>query len=224
MLRKIKFAAIAVFAAAIGLTATASHAAVIVQSGSTYGGWAISLPAGISLVVDSTDNGTLSLEKFAAFPNMEGLPITFTQKSADADPTIDFLNEQVTNLSGSTWSGFQYLLGNVGSTMGAGTVSFSGTTFAPPAGYSSPSVSSSVITYLGTQNDGDTANWGFGSDGDLIINANPSTGDQFTQDFFFKEQPLSNSVPLPASVWQSLTGLLGLGLIVVAKNAKKLVA
>jgi len=226
MIGKLKTAAIAVFTAAIGVAASSSHAAVIVQSGSTYGGWDITTPAGISLVVDSVTSNTISLEKFAAFPNMEGLPITFTQVSANAVPLIDFANEQVTNLSGSHWSGFQYILANVSESLGAGAVTFQGpgSIFAPPVGYTGVSFTSNLITYTGSQANLATASWGFGADGDLIINANPSHGNTFTQDFVFKEQPLTNLVPLPAAGLQGLAGLLGLGLIASAKTAKKLMA
>jgi len=223
MLSKLKVTAIAVFSAALGLSASASHAATIVQSGNTYGGWAITVPAGIALDVDSTSGNTLVLEKFAAFPSDVGLPIMFTQTSGSALPTIEFVNEQVTNLSGTGWAGFQYQLVNVSSTMGDAAASFSGTTFSAPAGFSSPTVTSTDISYPGSQANGTTVSWGFGGNG-LFINAAPANNLQpIAQDFVFKEIPIT-SVAMPAAVWQSMAGLMGLSLIALARNAKKLVA
>jgi hypothetical protein len=225
MFGKIKIAAIAVFAAALGLTASASRAAVIVQSGDTYGGWTITLPAGISLVVDSVTGSTISIEKFAEFPNDEGLPIDFMQTPGTiAVPTIDIANEMITNASGGGWSGFQFLIANISEGLGSGAASFSGTTFTAPTGYSLTSSTSDTITYTGSQANGSTSAWGFGPDGDLIINANPSAPGTFGQDFVFKEQPLTNLVSLSSAAWQGLAGLLGLALVATVRNAKKLLA
>jgi hypothetical protein len=226
MIGKLKIAAIAVFAAALGLTASASRAAVIVQSGDTYGGWTITLPAGISLVVDSVTSSTISIEKFAEFPSDAGLPIDFMQTpGTTAVPTIDIANEMVTNASGGGWSGFQFLIANVSEGLGSGAASFSGSTFVAPTGFTLGATSGTSITYTGSQANGTTSAWVFGSDaGSLIINANPSAPGTFGQDFVFKEQPLTNLVSLSSAAWQGLAGLLGLALVAGARNAKKLLA
>jgi hypothetical protein len=227
MSRTLKLAAIAIASAVFGF-AGASHAATILQNGSTVDGWIVTEPAGISLVVDGvgTYNGksVLLLEKFATFSNMEGLPITFVQANNSATQYIDIVNESITNLSGQNWTGFQFLLPttSIGGPAPAfvqdpnavipGFDNTAGSPFAPPSGggvnYTSVNFSPSTVTYTGSQPNLTTALWGFGTDGDLIINANPITNGN--QVFNFKEQPLNAPViPLPAAAWSSLSGLLG---------------
>jgi len=240
MTRSLKLAAIAIVSAVLGF-AGATHAATILQDGSTVDGWAITEPAGISLVVDGTAtyNGksVLLLEKFATFSNLEGLPITFVQADNTATAYIDIVNESITNLTGTTWSGFQFLLPNTDS-MGP-TPTFvddpsaviqgfpAPSPFVPPTGggvnYTGVTITPTVDTYTGSQPNLTTATWGFGTDGDLLINAQPVIGGN--QVFNFKEQPLNAPViPLPAAAWSSLTGLLGLALVGYGKNLKKILA
>jgi hypothetical protein len=230
MSRRFKTAAIAVFTAILGFSAAQSQAATIFTGGSA-GGWNITVPKGISLVIDSTDGGVLKIEKFADFPSTEGLPITFMQAGAGADATIDFVNESITNSSGQNWTGFQYLLTNQSQSLGSAQATFQpppGGIFVPPSDPSAGVVYTSFVyaptnvSYAGTQPNGTTAKWGFGSDGDLIINANPSAAGTFAQTFDFKEQPLTGPmVPLPAASWQGLAGLLCLGMIAYGKKLKK---
>jgi len=210
-----KMAAVAGMTAVLGLFSGAK-AATVLTSGSTYDGWVVTEAPGISLVVDNATGSTLTLEKSAVFKNDEGLLITFTQASSGAASTIDINNESITNVSGGAWSGFQFLLANSG-----GDATF-GATFANPLGGGAPTVGADTITYAGTQANFATSMWGFGSDGDLIINANPEgLGTTFT----FKEIPVTGPlVPLPAAGWQGLVGLAGLGLVAFAKNLKKLTA
>jgi len=242
MTRTLKLAAIAIAAAVFGF-AGATRAATIIQNGSTVDGWVITEPAGISLVSDgvATYNGksVLLIEKFATFSNMEGLPITFVQANNSATQYIDIVNESVTNLTGQAWTGFQFLLPNedvMGPTPAfvqdptatiPGFDPTAGSPFAPPTGagvaYSGVTFSPTVVSYTGSQPNLTTAAWGFGTDGDLIINANPVTNGN--QVFNFKEQPLNAPViPLPAAAWSSLSGLLGLALVGYGKNLKKILA
>ncbi|MDP9174819.1 MAG: hypothetical protein M3O30_13285 [Planctomycetota bacterium] len=240
MSRSFKIAAVAVFAAMLGFSAATSQAASVLVNGQNVGGWTVTVPKGISLVIDSDgsdDGGVIKIEKFAAFPSMEGLPITFMQNSAKAAPTIDFVNESITNLSGQGWTGFQYLLTNQSQGLGSGQATFApppGGIFVPPAPlppdqsgvlYSSVHYAPTEVDYGGVQPNGSTAKWGFGTDGDLIINANPSASNTFAQVFDFKEQPVSGPlVPLPAAAWQGLAGLLSLGAMAYGKNLKKVLA
>jgi hypothetical protein len=180
---------------------------------------------GISLVVDSDTGSTLSLEKFATFPTPgEGLVITFTQVSPTAASSVDFNEESITNVTGSTWNGFQFLLLDA-----AGAASFvqnSSSPFAPPAGYTSSTFGADSLSYTGTQANLATSFWGVGSDGDLVINADPlGIGTTFS----FKEIPSAGNappapVPLPAALWQGSVGLLGLGIIAAIKNRKQTIA
>ena len=171
----------------------------------------------------------MDVEKGATFlPSNagEGLLITFTQTSASATGLIDFTNESITNATGSTWSGFDFILLN--SNASASFVSSASSPFAPPAGmFTTVSVTSvdgnpTVVYGGGSQANFATSLWGIGADGDLIIDANPlGIGTTFT----FKEVPVTGPlVPLPAAAWQGLAGLLGLGLIAKAKSLKKLMA
>jgi hypothetical protein len=231
----LKTAAFTLISAALGLMSVSSPAATIVQSGNTYGGWEITVPAGVALDVDSTSGNTLVLEKFATFTSTTPLTIEFTQVSAGALPVIEFANEQVTNLSGSNWTGFQYQLsgmpngipstfqGSLVSDTPEGTI-FVANTFAPPPGFGAPNSGFTSITYSGSQPNGTTESWGFGpsAPGLFIEGIALSIPQQPTGHHFdFTESPLTNPVPLPASAWQSLTGLFGLGLIAVGRNVRK---
>jgi|HubBroStandDraft_1064217.scaffolds.fasta_scaffold169930_1 hypothetical protein len=228
MKRITKLAAVAGFSAVLGLMSSASKAATVVSDigGS---GWTATF-SGLSLTSDPTQSaGQLDVEKAATFSAAnagEGLLITFTQTSASAKGLIDFTNESITNVTGSTWSGFDFILLN--SNADASFVSSANSPFAPPAGmFTTVSVTTidgnpAVVYGGGSQANFATSLWGIGSDGDLIIDANPlGIGTTFT----FKEVPVTGPlVPLPAAAYQGLAGLLGLGLIASAKSLKKLVA
>jgi hypothetical protein len=228
MKRITKLATLAGFSAVLGLMSSASKAATVVSDigGS---GWTATF-SGLSLTADPTQpSGQLDVEKGATFlPSNagEGLLITFTQTSASATGVIDFTNESITNATGSTWSGFDFILLN--SNASASFVSSANSPFAPPAGmFTTVSVTSvdgnpTVVYGGGSQANFATSLWGIGADGDLIIDANPlGIGTTFT----FKEVPVTGPlVPLPAAAWQGLAGLLGLGLIAKAKSLKKLMA
>jgi hypothetical protein len=212
-----KLAAVAGLTAVVGMFSGTSRAATVLQSGDTYDGWVVTEAPGISLVVDNASGSTLSLEKSAVFQNDNGLLITFTQADADAASTIDINNESITNVSGGSWSGFQFLLANSNA-----SASFTGTTFTNPIGSKAPTVSSSTITYAGSQANFATSMWGFGNSDGLFINTNPlGLGTTFT----FKEIPVTGPlVPLPAAVWQGFGALAGLGLVAFGKSLKKVTA
>jgi hypothetical protein len=203
--------------------AGSSQAATVLSSGSQVDGWSISFPVGISLVSDG--GPTLTLEKGAAFTNIEGLVITFTQVSYNASPTIDITDETVTNVSGQDWSGFQFIAANtLTGNAGAATLepnAFNNST--PP--FTTQTDSPSTITLGGgVQPNLATADWGFGSSGgDLVIDANPATSG-VKKVFDFKEIPVTSVIPLPAAGWMGLTGLVGLGLISSAKRMRKILA
>src|SRR5580658_1527449 len=114
MKRITKLAAVAGFSAVLGLMSSASKAATVVSDigGS---GWTATF-SGLSLTSDPTQSaGQLDVEKAATFSAAnagEGLLITFTQTSASAKGLIDFTNESITNVTGSTWSGFDFILLN----------------------------------------------------------------------------------------------------------------
>jgi hypothetical protein len=225
----IKTAAIAAFTAILGLGA-AAHAGttgiVTVNSGGTYDGWKIYFPEGegVALVQDvQTSSLQLVLEKDAEFTTTQSYLITFLQDSTVSAPatTITIANESITNASGVDWTGFSFSL----LTPFTGPAFEAGHAFVPPAGYTTVSTSSSVITYGGSQPNGTVSLWNqtpASATNDLVINSNPLTGGSL-QSFSFKELPLV-SVPVPAAAWTGLTGLLGLAAIAYGKNLKKILA
>jgi hypothetical protein len=190
-------------------------------------GWSATF-SGLSLVSDPDQpSGQLDVEKAATFTQAsagEGLLITFTQTSASAKPIIDFTDESITNVTGGTWTGFDFILLNSNSS--ASFASSANSPFAPPAGIFSTVTTTTIdgnpaVVYGGgTQANLATSLWGIGTDGDLLIDADPlGIGTTFT----FKEVPVDGSapVPLPAAVWQGFAGLAGLGLIAAAKRLRR---
>jgi hypothetical protein len=213
-----KFAMATAFLAAAGFAGT-SHAASVLASGDTVDGWKITFPVGIALV---SDGPGVTLEKFAAFDSSEGLDITFTQVSATAAPVVTISDESITNVTGSSFGGFQFLLANT-LPGNAAPASFSGSAFnGDTAPFASQSDSADDITLTdGTLANTDTAKFGFGVDaGALTIDANPASSGLFKV-FDFKEIPVT-AVPIPAAAWTGLSGLIGLGLISGAKRLRRI--
>jgi hypothetical protein len=222
----LKSASIAVFSL-LALGTVGNAQTVPVHTGATYDGWKIFFPEheGVSLIQDtSTNTLQLVLEKSATFTSTNGFLITFAQDSSVSAPatTIEIANESITNTSGVTWSGFAFSL----LTPFAGPNFQAGRTFAPPPGYTTPTVSAGLITYPGTQADSTTSLWNQNpatDTGNLVINTDPLTGGSL-QSFSFKEVPLTGAtVPVPAALWTSLTGLLGLAVVGNRKSLKKMI-
>jgi hypothetical protein len=209
--------------AALGL-ASSSQAATLLHTGDVVSGWKISFPSDITLF---SDGGTdLTLEKDPTFFSTEGLVITFTQLSASASSQIVIQDENVTNLSNTSWSGFQFLVGGtLGATFQPGAFD-NGADSAPFPTEGIDSAHDTISLSGGTLANTDTAIWGEGGSNplasDLVINANPGTNGML-QNINFKEIP-TTSVPLPAAAWSGMTGLLGLGLLASAKRVRKLLA
>jgi len=205
------FAGIGAIAAMLGMAAPAGAAQI--TSGQNVDGYVISFPSQIALFVDPSPAGTLKLEKVASFGSIGGLVITFDKVSANAPSTIDINTENITNHTGSDWGGFIFALINLG-TNGTFTSKFNGA----PAGFNGGAFSSgnTMVTYSGFQANGATSTWT--SNPDLVISFADASGV-----LNFKELPVG--VPLPASAWQGLVGLLGLGALRYGKSIKaKLIA
>jgi hypothetical protein len=220
----------AVILGVLGFGATQAKAGSVIRSGDTVDGWTITYPTGISLIEDAVVGNTLQIEKEAAFTSMEGLVITFTQDGPKADVAkyISIVNENVTNLSGQTWNGFQFfLLSPLAPTVKAASF---GSEFNEITPFTTASVTSQVNTNDtftigggGSVASGTTALWGYDPNGgDLVIDANPSC--RYTQTFGLKELPNAASVPLPSPAWMSLIGLGLAGLMVHGKMIKKAIA
>jgi len=221
-------AALAAVVGMAGVSQAVTVTSTVLTSGDVEGGWRITFPVGIALAEDSGSNGVnLVLEKTAAFDSLEGLDITFTQVGTSATSTITITDESVTNVSGSAWSGFQFLLlntlpGNAAPGVFAPGEAFAGST--PPFDGPQSDTPDDITLGGGTLGNTDTAKWGFGAaGGDLVIEANPATtGEKKVLDF--KEIPIVAAVPLPAAGWTGLSGLVGLGLIAGAKRVRRLMA
>lgn len=226
---RFKPAVVAVFVAVLSLSVSA-NAATVLKSGDTVGGWTITFPSGISLIQDDSPGGViLKLEKGATFTSLNPLAIRFVQSSFDAVSEIAILNESVTNLSGQTWIGFDFLVVDSGLGNG-GTAQFksSSDVFQNISPFTSTEFSPSKVSLRGgSVADGETFQLGFDgatSGGDLIIIGAPSSpnGANGTfKTFDFHEVPI---IPLPAAAWTGLSGLLGLGLIGYGKNLRRMLA
>jgi hypothetical protein len=205
----------------ISATTSTAPAATVFANGSSVSGWTITESKGIALVVDSATSSTINLEKAATFSSAaEGLDITFTQTSASAASTIDFGNESITNISGTPFTSFEFLLMNPG-----GDVASFGSSFAPPSPFTTKTATSDTVTYTG----GSLANFattffGTGTDDDLIIDA---TTDGIGTTFTFKELPGGGvtppppAVPLPATDWQAAGLLSALAAVAGVKRLLK---
>lgn len=224
--KQFKLAIVAVFAAVLSLSVSA-NAATVLKSGDTVGGWTITFPSGISLIEDNGPNGmTLRLEKGATFTSMEGLVIRFVQKTFNAASEIAIVNESITNLTGQTWGGFQFLVTDQGlGNNGSAQFKSSSDVFQNISPFTNTDFTSSRVTLTGgSVGDGETVQLGFDgetSGGDLVIIGAPSSANGTRQTFDFKEIPI---IPLPAAAWTGLSGLLGLGLIGAGKNLRRLLA
>jgi hypothetical protein len=207
--------------AGLGICGSSARAATVLTTNALVDGWQVTYPVGIALVQDDNNsNGpVLELEKMAAFTSLEGLVITFSQSSYSAAPSITILDESVTNISGSDWNGFQFLLTSpLAPTLPAAsfTSSFNNSAIGP---FTTSSVSGDAVSLSGgTLANDSTGLWGFGpTGGELVIAANPSASGM-RQIINLKELPNTSGggtgpmVPLPAAVWSGLTGLLGLAI------------
>jgi hypothetical protein len=213
---KIKITAIAVAICAMVAIVASAPAATVLTSGSTYDGWIVTIPPGISLTESSATSTNLDLSKTASFSTQaEGLLIVFTQDSASAAPNIIFQNETLKNNTGSGWGGFEFLLLNPNA-----SATFSGSPFTPATGYSLLSADSTTtsVLYAGAQADGASSQWGLGDNGGELTIATDPSGIGTT--FVLKELPLTTqfvsglpvivgqpiAVPLPPALWQGLAG------------------
>lgn len=191
--------------------------------------WDSSLDSQLTLVSKGVVGNNFFIEKDATFNanDLGGLAIVFQKTSPDAK-TLVINDETIINNSGIAWNGFNFALGT-GSDPNSGMPGFAFATSDGSSGLGDFSIKpftsfnfSSQDTVLtvadGTVNQGDVWLPGSTSQMGLAIVAN---GDSVSS-FALKEIP--NAIPLPAAAWTGLSTLLGLGLIGIAKNARKLLA
>jgi hypothetical protein len=179
----------------------------------------------------TSQGSEIFVEKAATFtePN-QGFQVAFQPISGanGAATSIDFTDETIQNNTGSAFSGFQFILMNIG-TANATFPSVSNV-FAPPAGtgynYTTVSLNSAgdILSYTGSQDAGSTSSWGSAAAGDNLLIDAPAGSD-----FSLKELSESGgggggggTVPLPAAAWQSLLTLAGLGAIGLGRRKARL--
>lgn len=238
---KLKVALLAAVAS-VGFAFTPSTASAATYKDFSAYGWAAFLDdahGGSSVDLTVIDGGTtntldLQLQKFATFgPNFTSggdvnpISIVFRQVAANAVPFISIEEENVLNDTGVSWGGFRFILEG-----GTGGVQPSFDT-AASAGFSvSPFTTSTFINdnrELRVEGGGAVSStngsnlWQPGNAaGALVIDALPFATGSVRQTFVFKEQPIL--IPLPAAAWTSLSGLVAVGLLVGAKQARKILA
>jgi len=208
-------------------------------------GWMAEMDPGVDLTILSTSNNgiTLSLEKFADFTTgvnangiIDPLKIVFRQISSSAVPNISIDNETVLNDTGTSWSGFRFIveggLSNNGAVPAFDTAASAGFSVDPFTTSTFSADSKELDATGGTLTSGAFPSNLFSpgqASGALVIAADPFASGSVSQTFVFKEQPITGPstgpvIPLPAAAWTSLSGLLGLGLISKAKNLKKILS
>ena len=197
MKKLLTVAGIGAFAAMLGLASPGR--AQTLTSGETIDGYKITFPSGIGLFADTANADELVLEKTAVFTHDSGLVITFDKVSNSAPSSIQINTENITNHTGGDWGAFIMAVINTGTSATITSILPNG------IGGSAGVVSSdqTMVTYSGFQAAGDTSTWS-GPD-NLVINFSDASGSVIN----FKELPVG--VPLPASAWMGLVGLLGIG-------------
>jgi hypothetical protein len=221
MFRKIvKLSALAL-AATIGVARTAHAAPVLIQNGTSavVDGWNITVPTGVSLSVDNSTAGTLTIEKAVDFTSSAGLIIAFTQVATPTATNIDFINEAISNTTGSAFNGFTFAILNAT----GGSAKFTSAFTTPASGYTGGTISAAgdMITYSGGQANDSTSMWGqTAGAGQIGIAATPGG----SASFGFEELPGGGGptppVPLPAALWQSAVGFALIGFVAAAKKLK----
>lgn len=236
-LLKLKSLKLAVIAAAVGAASlfSASRSDAGTLDLSAYG-WFASFDDNVDLTILSTSNNgiVVSLQKFADFTGettATGVPqplnIVFRQVSRNAVPQIAIEEESILNDTGTAWGGFRFLLeGGVGGNgVSFDTAASADFATAPFDNKEFKNGNKELEVTGGTlQSGGFPGNlWTPGrAGGALVINANPITSGSLAQTFVFKEQPIL--IPLPAAAWTSLSGLVAVGLLVGAKQARRILA
>jgi hypothetical protein len=219
------------FFASISFAASAKATVAFDTSPVSIDGWTISWPTPVALAIqqDGTTSTQVDVEKKATFSAPgQGFQITFAASPSGTTANAFVIpQESITNDTGAAFSSFSFIILNTGTA----NATFAGPGFTPPTGtgYNFTSVSlvngGTELDYIGTQGNGVTSLWGDGTTtpggNNLVIDAPAGS------DFSLKElagsggPPGPPAVPLPASAWQCLISLGGLGLIAGVRSMKK---
>jgi hypothetical protein len=223
--------------AILGMFSRAQAALVTEPLGDS--GWSVRYDnVGLTLTLlnppaDVEDTAFVVLEKVAQFGEglnefgfFDPLEISFIQTGEQATQYVVIDVEHVFNDTGIDWSGFRFIVEDPMQGVGGGahfdqalSADFDITPFTTKT-YNGNStelfVSGGTVPHTPPGDE-----WLPGFDhGSLFINANPFDSGNVRRTFVFKEQPVS-VIPLPAAAWTGLSGLLGLGMIGVAKNWRR---
>ncbi len=245
-----RFTAVAAIA---GLIVLASHrttqaGSIVLGNSGWTASWASGFNGNLSLSVDNVGTNSVTVEKIATYNTTDLGPggtfaepkvVTFEQTSASAKPTIIVTDEQLTNNTGKTWTGFTHTILDGSTGTGSDTrFDVAATSIGLPGGFTINPFTTADFT----QNDqiltvgGGTVpssppgsnTWfpgGGPNGGELAILAQPNASGAFRA-FSLKEQPLISgggggpvAIPLPAAAWTGMSGLIGLAL---ASSVRKL--
>jgi len=188
---------------------------------------------------DVEDTAYVVLQKVAQFATgvnefgfLDPLEISFIQTGENATQYVVIDREVVTNDTGVDWTGFRFIVEDPMAGKGGGA-HFDQALSAgfvndinPFTSHSYNGDSTELFVSAGTLSHispDDIWTPGFQQNSNLVINANPFDSGCVRRTFVFKEQPVS-VIPLPAAAWTGLSGLLGLGMIGVAKNWRRFLA
>jgi hypothetical protein len=203
-------------------------------------GWTATWPTGlnVALTVTGQTANSVTITKTVTFNNLSSIPIVFQQTSTTATDFIVVDQENVTNSSGSDWSGFRFII--LGSSTGTladpqfdtvqTNVNAAGGFSIDPfttSGYFDNSGITLITPRMLEVGGGAVANGGTwtpgAKSGALWIHAGPSAAG--TAAFTFKEEPLDGQIiPLPTSAAAGLSGLAGLALIGVVRRLRRSMA
>jgi hypothetical protein len=239
--RRVGVAAAAVFAVAFALALVQPANAAIVTKALGDSGWSARYDnTEISLTLlnppaDVDEVAWVVLQKVAQFdqgPNEFGFinpfEISFIQNSAEATQYVVIDKEYVFNDSGVDWTSFRFIIEDPMADVGGGAVfdqAQSATFSVDPFTNKVFSADSRELTVSGgvVPHSSPNDEWRPGTTGSLFINGNPFDNGGIRRSFVFKEQPNPGEfvIPLPASAWTALSGLIGLGVIGAAKHWRR---
>jgi len=239
---------LAAVAGILAFTVAGSVQAAIVTQALGNSGWSVrydnnEITVTLLNVDVTSDSANVVIEKVAQFssgPNDFGFidpaEITFIQNMSEATDNIVIDREHVFNNTGTTWTGFRFIVEDPMSGVGGGarfdqaaSASFDVSPFTTKTFLSSDVQEELVAS--GGSGVPNGAEWtpGFGDNGDggsLVINGNPFDNGGVRRTFVLKEQPTPGEfvIPLPAAAWSGLSGLLGLGLMSSYKALRRRMA
>jgi hypothetical protein len=236
-IRRVGVAAAAVFAVAFALALVQPANAALVTKVLGDSGWSAQYDnTEISLTLlnppaDEDEVAWVVLQKVAQFDEIAPYDISFIQNSNEATQYVVIDKEFIFNDSGVDWDSFRFSILDTMPEVDGGAVfdqaqsaNFSVDPFTSKV-FSADSrqltVSGGIVPHASPNDE-----WRPGTVGSLFIDAKPFDSGGVRRSFIFKEEPNPGEfvIPLPASAWSALSGLIGLGVIAAAKNWRRVIA